>query len=149
MIEERAIVVEATAAFAVVETLRQSVCDGCRVNTGCGTATIAKVLGKRRTRVRALAPIPLSAGDEVIVGIGEEALLRGSAVVYLVPLLGLFLGGGVGKSAFGGAGEEMSILLGIVGFVAGALWLSRYFKRTQGDARFQPIVLRRVGGTRS
>jgi positive regulator of sigma E activity len=92
MIEERAEVVACEGRFAWVQTQRASTCGSCAANKGCGTATLAKVLGQRRTRVRVLNDARAVAGEQVVIGLSEQALVRGALAVYLVPLLGL-LGG--------------------------------------------------------
>ena len=78
MLEETAQVVRVTADGIWVETRRQSTCSSCAAEKGCGTATLSKVLGNRRTLVRVLADMPLEVGDRVVIGIREQALVRGS-----------------------------------------------------------------------
>jgi sigma-E factor negative regulatory protein RseC len=147
MIEETAHVVEIEGEFAWVETQRQSSCGSCAANKGCGTATLSKVLGQKRTRVRALNRAGAQAGDSVIVGIREDALVRGSLAVYAVPLLMMILGAFLGQ-AFGNAqanpSEGLTILCGLLGLVAGLWWLRRFARRASSDPRYQPVVLRRA-----
>ena len=106
MIEETAKIVELEGEFAWVETQRKSACGACAVNKGCGTATIAKVLGKKRTRVRAINRLNAKLGDEVVIGIQEQALVRGSIAVYAVPLVFLLLGGMLGEWLGQGSDSE-------------------------------------------
>lgn len=143
MIEERAVVIEAGEDYVWVETQRQTSCGACSANQGCGTAALAKVLGNRRARVRALARIPLQAGDEVIVGLSENALVKGAFAVYMVPLLLMLFGALLGEWVFTAANEEIAILLGALGLLAGFAWLLAFARGIQTDIRFQPIVLRR------
>ncbi len=140
MIEERALVIEASDGYAWVETQRQSSCGNCSVNKGCGTAVLAKVMGNRRTRLRVLSDFSLRAGDEVIIGIGEHALVQGSLAVYIGPLAGMLVGAGFGQLALGS--ETASVLLGIGGLLGGFLWLWRFGQGIRDDDRFQPVVLR-------
>jgi sigma-E factor negative regulatory protein RseC len=152
MIEESAqvVAVEGTSGeYVWVETQRQSTCGGCAANQACGTATLAKVLGKRRTRVRALNQSGAQLGERVIVGIDEAALIRGSLAVYAMPLLALLAGGIVGallSERLQVAGESLTLGLGIAGLVAGLLWLKGFARRIRDDSRYQPVVLRRVAG---
>ena len=90
MIEENGQVVEVQGEFAWVEHERTSTCGSCSVRKGCGTSAIARVLGQRRVRLRVLNRINAAVGDQVVVGIAEQGLLRGSLAVYAMPLLGLF-----------------------------------------------------------
>lgn len=152
MIEEAAQVVSVegeAGEYAWVETQRQSTCGGCAANQACGTATLAKVLGTRRTRVRALNREGAKVGDRVIVGIDERALIRGSLAVYAMPLLTLLGGGIVGallSERLQVTGESLTLGLGIAGLVAGLLWLKGFTRRIRNDSRYQPVVLRRVTG---
>ena len=144
MIEERAVVAEAGDGYAWVEIRRQSACGACHASDGCGTAALAKVWGDRRARVRAVSTLPLRPGDAVIVGLAEGALLRGSLLVYLLPLALLLAGALLGQAAFAGAGEEPVILAGTVGLGLGFLVACVVSRRLRSDARFQPVVIRRL-----
>lgn len=148
MIEESAQVVRIDEDGVWVETQRRSTCSGCAAEKGCGTAVLSKVLGNRRTQIRVLADMPLAVGDQVLIGIGEQALVRGSLAVYAVPLLLLLLGALLGRLG-GGSGlwhnaEAASLLLGLGGLAAGLLWLKRFTRHIQDDRDYQPVVLRRV-----
>ena len=145
MIEEQAVVVEAGDGYAWVETQRRSVCGTCSASEGCGTAVLAKIWGERRTRVRAISALPLQPGDAVIVGLAEGALLRGSLLVYLLPLTLLLAGALLGQAAFAGAGEEPVVLASAVGLGLGFLVARIGSRRLRDDARFQPLVVRRLG----
>jgi sigma-E factor negative regulatory protein RseC len=156
MIEERATVVEVGPGVAWVQTERRTACDSCRVNKGCGTGVIAKMVGRRSSVVRALDPVGARPGELVIIGIGEDAILRGSSAVYLVPLLAMFgagIAGGAVLSPFAASGAEWpGIVCALAGLCGGLWWLKRYAEAVRNDARFQPVVLRRHGadlGTRS
>lgn len=148
MLEETARVERIEAGEIWVETQRRSTCSSCSVNKGCGTATLAKVLGNRRTLVRVLSDLPLEPGDQVVIGIREQALVRGSLAVYAVPLLLLLTGAVMGELGAGqglwGSAEAASVLLGLSGLVAGLLWLKVFTRRIQHDVNYQPVVLRRV-----
>lgn len=152
MIEEHAQVVfveGAAGEYVWVETQRQSVCGGCAANQACGTSVLSKVLGTRRTRVRALNRGGAKVGDRVIVGIDESALIRGSLAVYAMPLLTLLGGGIVGallSERLQVSGESLTLGLGIAGLVTGLLWLKGFTRRIRDDSRYQPVVLRRLAG---
>lgn len=148
MLEETARVVRVEGGEVWVETQRRSTCSNCTVEKGCGTATLAKVLGQRRTLVRVLSDLPLVVGDQVVIGIREQALVRGSLAVYAVPLLLLLAGAIIGELGAGqglwASAEAASLLLGVAGLVAGLLWLRYFSRRIHHDAYYQPVVLRRA-----
>jgi sigma-E factor negative regulatory protein RseC len=148
MLEETAQVVAVQGSEVWVETERRSSCSACAVNKGCGSAALAKVLGQRRSRVRALSHMPLSVGDRVVIGIREQAVVRGSLAVYAVPVATLLLGaviGELGARQFLWQNAEIaSLVLGIAGLAGGLWWLSGFSRRIRYSADYQPVVLRRL-----
>lgn len=146
MVEEQAVVVAVEQDAAWVETQRKAACDSCAVNKGCGTAVLSKVLGNKRSRLRVLKhDLSLRVGDEVVIGLQEHALLRGSMTVYGAPLLLMMLAALVadyaGQQWWGHGSDLMDITFGIAGFVAGLAWLRHYSARIAHDPRYQPVVL--------
>lgn len=144
MIEETAQVVATGPDGVWVETRRQSACGQCAANKGCGTAVLGKVLGQKRSWMRVANPgnTPVRVGDEVVIGIDESALVRGSLAIYLVPLLSFFIFGVLGETltrqlAMAG-GEALSMLFAVAGLFLGFLWARRY---TRGDRRYQPVIV--------
>ena len=148
MIEETAQIVAVEGGATWVETARQSTCGSCAANKGCGTATLAKVMGNKRTRVRVLNPIGAGIGEQVVIGIEEGALLRGSLAVYLVPLLAMLAGGLIGEFLAGrlllGSVEVLGFAGGVSGLLLGLLWLKVFARQAQADRRYQPVILKRV-----
>jgi len=151
MIEEHAQVIALDQNNDVwVETQRRSACGQCAANKGCGTATLAKVLGNKRSQVRTLNPkaILLAVGDEVIIGINEQALVRGSLAVYTAPLLSLFIFGVLGQvlseQLLMTNQDILPIVLGLSGLLLGFLWVRQFTRGIADDARYQPVLIRRV-----
>lgn len=144
MIEERARVISVDQGHAWVETRRQTACGSCAASKGCGTSVIAKVLGNRRSRVRAIDPVGVRLGDEVLVGIEESALVRGSFAVYTMPLFTLLAAALAVRGLWPGAGEPAVVLAGLAGLAAGLLWLRLFARRVSADPRYQPVILRRL-----
>ena len=146
MIEESGQVVEVQGEFAWIESERTTTCGSCAVRKGCGTSAIAKVLGQRRVRLRVLNRINASVGDNVVIGIAESGLVRGSLAVYAAPLLGLFAGALagqlLGQQVFDTQSDLLAIVGAISGFVAALIWLKRFSRNTEKDTAYQPVVLR-------
>ncbi len=144
MIEETAYVVAAGPDGVWVETQRQSACGQCAARKGCGTAVLSKVLGQKRSRVQVANPdqAQVRVGDEVVIGIDESALVRGSMAVYLVPLLSFFLFGVLGQTLARQLmldnSEGLSIIFSLLGLLLGFAWAQRY---ARGDRRYQPVIL--------
>lgn len=144
MIEESAHVVESEGEYAWVESERRSSCGSCSAK-GCGTGALSKILGRRTQRMKVLNPVGAKPGDEVVLGIREQALIKGSLAVYIVPLLAMMAGALLGHALapqWGADTEGMSALLGLGGLVVGFLWLSRYNRSIAGDERYMATILR-------
>lgn len=141
MIEEQGRVVALEAGAVWVETLRKSTCSSCSANAGCGQGLMDKLgVGRDRGLVRALCDLQLQVGDPVVIGVREDLLVQGSLLVYLLPLLCLFVAASLAQGL--GLAEPLVILCGLAGLGSGWLivrWLSR---RTADDPALQPVVLR-------
>jgi len=142
VIEETGRVVQVSGDSAWVETERTSTCAGCVAKSGCGTAILSRVMGVRRNRVRALNPVHACTGDRVVIGLQEDALVRGSLAMYLIPLMGLLVGAILGQ--FSGGTESLSILFAALGFGGGLAWLHWFGRHIRADQHYQAMVLRRV-----
>lgn len=147
MIEESATVVKCEGKFAWVEAQRQTACGNCAANKGCGTSVLAKVVGKKAARMRAINQIDAHVGDTVIVGLSEAGLLKGSLAVYLFPLLFMMLfaiTGNVVAMQMVWQTELVVILFAVAGLAVAGIWLRQFTRRIQYDDVYQPVILRRV-----
>lgn len=146
MIEELATVTALDGQHAWVQTQRESACESCSAQKGCGTSAVAKVVGKQYTQVRVLNTHKAIVGDLVKVALPEDMLLKSSFAVYMVPLALLLFGGMLADAyttehalnqwfAVAGAG---------LGLVLGGVWLKLYAKRMAHNIRFQPVVIQVV-----
>lgn len=151
MIEETAQVIRVDGEQAWVETQRKSTCSSCAAQYGCGTSTLSKVLGNRRSLIRVLTRMDLEPGERVVLGIREQALVRGSVAVYAVPILLMLLGAIAGELGaqqnLWSNGESASIFLAISGLAGGVYWLARFTRRIRNDRDYQPVVLRKLSDT--
>lgn len=140
MIEESATVVALEDNFAWVESERRSSCGSCAANKGCGTATLQKVMGKKRTQLKAINRAQAQIGDRVVIGLQEQALLKGSLYAYILPLLLLFVTAFAFEQLF--ANEAITIFAGLGGLLLGFVILRFLMGNLAEDERFQTVVLR-------
>ena len=149
MLEEQGTVSHLEEPYAWVETERRSSCTSCAARSGCGTAVLAKVLGRRQGKVRAINGIGARAGDRVVLGLAERALLQGSAAVYLVPLGAMMVAAGLGEwlaaDLASAAAEPLSVVSGLLGLGVGLVWLRSFSRRIRDDVRYQPVLIRKLG----
>ncbi|MGB0713683.1 MAG: SoxR reducing system RseC family protein [Gammaproteobacteria bacterium] len=141
MIESQAWVISVDGEHAIVEAVRRSGCDHCGVRSGCGTSVLAKVLGRRVTRMRVLNPTRAVVGDEVTVGVDEGAYLRGAMTVYLIPLM-VALAFAVGLRLLIGASVAGEAAAAALGLFLGMLWSRSHAARVRTDSRYQAVILR-------
>ncbi len=141
MIEESATVVAVDGHFAWVENERASSCNSCAANKGCGTATLQKVMGQKRTQLKAINQAQARVGERVVIGVQEQALLKGSLYAYILPLLLLFVFAFIFEQLF--SSEGITILAGLGGLLLGFVLLKYLSKQLAEDERFQAVILRR------
>ena len=145
MIEEQAIVVDIHDDNASLEIVRRSACTLCGQTRGCGVSMLGRLFGHNRNIFRAKNHINAKAGDTVIVGIEDQALLMSSVIVYGVPLAGL-IAGAVLASVIGAdtpaLADRNAALSAIAGLSLGLLWVKLYAAGKSVSRRFQPVILR-------
>lgn len=148
MIEETARVVQCQDHFAWVETRRKSACDHCSMQKGCGTGTLSKVFGEKRSRLKVINKVHAKVGDNVLIGINESALLTGSLLVYLVPVLSLLgfalLGDLMAKQLLIDNPDLPAILFGVFGLGLSMWWVRRKTANLNHANHYQAVILRRL-----
>lgn len=149
MIEEQAQVIEIKDNVLFLQAQTQSACGSCAANKGCGTSLLAKVVGRKFTHFQADNNVNAKIGDIVVVGLAEEALLKGSMVMYVIPILAMlvfalladyFLPADVLYR------DLMVAATSMMGLVWGSLLSKWYFARESSVRLFAPVVLRKVIG---
>ena len=109
----RVVAVEANGLW--VETIRQSTCGTCAAQKGCGHGLLNKISDGKRGYVRVLSGrvdcAECVVDDEVRFSIPEEVILRGSLIVYMVPLLCMLMGAALAASYLP-ANEDLAALAG-------------------------------------
>lgn len=141
MIEEQGRVLSVEPGAVWVETVRRSTCGSCQARAGCGQALLSKLgSASRQGFVRVLSEREHDVGDEVVIGIPEQAVVLGSAWVYLVPLVGLFVSALAAQGL--GLGEPAIIAASTAGLVLGLGLVRWHSRRHAGDPQYQPRLLR-------
>lgn len=146
MLEAECIIVSTSLDETWVETSRASACGSCSSKAGCGTTTLNQVLGSKSSLFKVLNPIGARVGERVIIGLEEGALLKSSALVYVLPLVLLLAGAMLGSllapdqaqpDAYAAAGM-------LAGLFAGFFLLKQISNKSKNRAELQPVILRRV-----
>lgn len=145
MIEETGKVVAVENGRVWVETVRQSACGSCAAQKGCGQSVLAKLLSPKANHVSALCDLELQVGDEVVIGVPEDVVVKGSLAVYFLPMVALMVGalGGNSLALLWSISSDLASGLGaLLGFAGGLLWVRWHARAVSRDERYQPVVLR-------
>jgi sigma-E factor negative regulatory protein RseC len=146
MIEETARVIAIENNQLLLEAETSAACNACAAKQGCGTSVLSKWIGRKFTRFQVPNTVNARVGDQVVVGLAEEAMLKGSVFVYLLPLLAM-IGSALladGLISTDAASRDLLVVVSAVaGFVV-MLFISRWFLSTSTNrSRLTPVVLRK------
>ena len=148
MIEQIATVVALEGSSAWVETQRQSACGACAMNKGCGAGLFAKAFGFDSPQLKVTPAQDIEVGDRVVIGIEEQALVRGSFAAYMMPILFMLgfamLGDAVNSAWLAVNSDFASVCSGMLGLLAGLTWLKHHSRRIRHDNRYQPLILHKA-----
>jgi sigma-E factor negative regulatory protein RseC len=126
-----------------VETVRQSSCESCSVQKGCGHGLISKAVGGRSHHVRALlAPDcqqVFQLGDDVEIAVPERVVVGGALLVYILPLLSLLVGAMLMSQWY--SADAWVALGALLGLVAGLAVVRIHAWWTRNNCQLQPRVL--------
>ena len=139
MMKEWATVVAWKDGVATLHSEAKTSCNSCSARKGCGSHALNQ-LGPKNAHVMTIAsPEPLQPGQRIELGIRESSLLGSALLVYMTPLLGLFLVAGLFQMLFHSdlAAACGALLGGIGGFIV-AKGVSGVFGHREA---FQPIIL--------
>ncbi|WP_021022102.1 SoxR reducing system RseC family protein [Salinivibrio costicola] len=127
---------------------QQTSCGSCKSQSQCGTGIVSKALPGKVNHVSVRSPEPLPTGTLVEIGLGEATLVRSALVVYMVPLMMMFVGALLGQfffAALAGSGEGGVIALSL-GFGALGVGIARRLAKYVGSAEQQQPELLRIMG---
>lgn len=139
MLSESATVVSVDPDGVWVEARAKSQCGDCQARKGCGHSLLDAVF-TRSNRLKAYCADGnllqgLKAGDVVTIGVPEQAVLAGSLLLYLFPLLTMLLPAVLFSVA--GATEGLVIVAAAAGFALGLFILRQRISRWLAPPRAQ------------
>jgi sigma-E factor negative regulatory protein RseC len=147
MIEEQVQVIEIIDNQIVLQAQTQSACGSCSASKGCGTSVLSRVVGQKFTRFQVDNNINAEVGDTLIVGISEDALLKGSLMMYVIPILGMLVFALLAEQYLQSMVNYRDLAIagsGIFGLASGSLLSRWYFRRQASRQTFTPVVLRKI-----
>jgi sigma-E factor negative regulatory protein RseC len=128
-----------------VETIRQSVCGSCAAQKGCGHGLLNQIGDGHRNYLqlssRSFSRDQFQIDDRVTIGVPERLMLRGSAVLYLLPLACMLLASLAMPTLLPAISELASIGGAVGGFAVGLLLVRWHARYHQDNPDFQPRLL--------
>lgn len=139
----RVVAVESDSLW--VQTIRQSTCGNCSARQGCGHGLLNQLGSRRDHYLRVLmvgghGERRYQLDDQVRIAIPEQVIVRGSFMVYMMPLLLTLLGAAAASQLLAG-GDWAAVCGALAGFGAGIFLLRRQEKIHRDDLQSQPRLL--------
>lgn len=145
MLTETARVVAVEPGKLWVETIRQSVCGTCAAQKGCGHGLLNQISDGHRNYLQVFttdfSPDEFQIDDQVTIGVPERLMLRGSVVLYLLPLACMLLAALTLPTLLPVVAELASIGGAAGGFAVGLLLVRWHASSHQDNPDFQPRLL--------
>lgn len=139
MIKEWATVVSWQDGQALVSCDVKSSCSSCASRAGCGSRVLNKLGPQTEHTISVPSVEPLVVGQKVELGIGEGSLLTSAVLVYMTPLLGLFVMAALFQLLFNS--DFAAFAGGILGGIGGFLVARGLSPRLAAKEAWQPIIL--------
>lgn len=142
MLEETGVVIAIDKDQAWVQTIRKSACSSCEAKSGCGQGVLARISDGKANQVLVSNTLNLEVGDEVLIGIAEELLVKASVMVYLLPLIVMIMAASAVEKWLV-PGDGWVALAGIIGLAFGFLLVKLYSLSHKSDPKFCPKMIRK------
>lgn len=139
-IEEKVLVIDVHGEFIFLEREYKSSCDKCSSRNGCENL-ISVFTPKSSARFKINNTLGLKKGDNVIISMPSVNMLTATVVIYLFPLLLLFIFSFLAKMF---VGEVSSIVCGLLGFFWGLILIRHFTQKSEITKKFQPKLIRKI-----
>lgn len=141
MLEEAGSVVALEGNKAWVQTIRKSACSSCEAKSGCGQGVLASISDGKANQVLVENTLNLKVGNEVLLGIPEDMLVRASFIVYFLPLL-IMMFSAAATEKWLSVGDGWVALAGGFGLLIGFIMVRVYSRLHSNDQKFCPKMIR-------
>ncbi len=126
-----------------VETIRQSTCNTCSAQKGCGHGMMNKIGNGRRHHIRVLlgerVATDFAIDDQVEISVPEQVLVSGALLVYLLPLVTLLAGASVIGQWW--PGDFMAFIGALCGFAMGVGMVRIHAQFNRNNITMQPVLI--------
>jgi sigma-E factor negative regulatory protein RseC len=146
MIEETAVVVNASQGYAWVRPEKSSGCGSCSSKSSCSsTSTLSLFKKDENVLKKVVNSVHAKPGDKVVIGLESGDLLKSSLLAYILPLVSLILFAIAGQFFFSQLNYNAEIgamLFGVAGLFAGFGFADMLVHRFSAKKDFEPVILR-------
>lgn len=149
MIEKTAVVVSTSKGYAWVSSDDISACGSCTSSTSgsCSSTNLQFYSREKLEQVQVANPFHAKPGDQVIVGLPSQGLLKSSLLVYLLPLVSLLIFAFLGNEIFISMhvnGEIGAAFMGFAGLLGGLRFANVVVQNSSDlKEKLQPVILRK------
>ncbi len=145
MLEEEGIIVDLVDGKAVVKAHRSGMCNSCTASRSCHSE------GEKDMIIEVRNPVNAKLGQRVKIALSSGSVIYASIIIYLVPLISLFIGAITGKWVVIGLNysinQELSeAAFAIVFLIASFLIIRACNKRAEGNPDFIPVITEILDG---
>jgi len=139
MIKEWATVVSWQNGEAILRCDVKASCSSCASRAGCGSRLLNKLGPQNHHMLSVASEQPLVEGQKVELGIAEGSLIGSALLVYMSPLVGLFIVAALFQGLFG---SDLAAFCGaVLGGVGGFLIARGFSAKLSHRADWQPVIL--------
>lgn len=132
--QQEGIVLEIHGSMAKVKTSRHNDCENC----GACPGNSALVMDARN--VPGAKP-----GDRVIIEVQEVNMLKAAFIVYMLPLIAIFIGAVIGNLLAEKMGYGLTLFQvagGFIAFILSVLYIKLFDLNARNDVKMQPVITR-------
>ncbi|XOV78456.1 MAG: SoxR reducing system RseC family protein [Aestuariibacter sp.] len=140
MLEEIAVVQKVMDGRVELTTRIKTTCNSCEQQSHCGTGILSRYLAPKPENLILACPFEVSVGQQVKIGVAEQAMLALAFFVYMMPILCLAISAVVLTLAFPGLEEGWLICLSLLS-VAGYFGALKLAIQNIGWRRLEPRIL--------
>ncbi|MBI4688406.1 MAG: SoxR reducing system RseC family protein [Nitrospirae bacterium] len=138
MIEETGVVTHTEGDKAKVLVQRKSDCEACASAGVCEPA-------QGSMQIEALNPVHASVGDKVKVSMKPGVYLRGTMIVYAIPLIaliaGAILGKNIGEAYFKEYNSDIAAaILGFISLLISLIIIKIWSRGIETKAEYSPVI---------
>ncbi len=136
--EEIGVIKQVKGIMAIVIVQKKGACEGCAASGVCSPS-------ESGMEIEALNPVGAKERQTVKVSIKPQAYLKGTLIVYGLPLVafiaGAILGKNIGETYLKNMNSDVvSVIIGFAALASGFLIVKAWSKKTETNIEYKPVI---------